>query len=106
MRKSISPNGLTLSQLEDVEIPEHHTANAKPDSNFIVTMTVALILTQSSSLQMIHRFAQIPGRIHFNTTGECSRPCVNTQRRRCCAGDTRLGPYITRPLASHYKRPC
>ena len=61
MRKSIFPNGLTLSQLEDVDFPEHHTANAKPDSNFIVTMTMALILTQSSSLQMIHRFAQIPG---------------------------------------------
>ena len=33
MRKAIFPNGPKLSQLEDVDFPEHHAANAKPDSD-------------------------------------------------------------------------
>ena len=33
MRKAIFPNGLKLSQLEDVDFPEHHTANVKADSD-------------------------------------------------------------------------
>ena len=33
MRKAIFPNGLKLSELEDVDFPEHHAANAKPDSD-------------------------------------------------------------------------
>ena len=33
MRKAIFPNGLKLSQLEDVDFPEHHAADAKPDSD-------------------------------------------------------------------------
>ena len=56
MRKAIFPNGLKLSQLEDVDFPEHHAANAKP-------VAVAVILTQSFSLRMIHRLAQILGRM-------------------------------------------
>ena len=33
MRKSIFPNGLELSQLEDIHFQEHHLAHAKPDSD-------------------------------------------------------------------------
>ena len=31
--KAIFPNGLKVSQLEDVDFPEHHAANAKPDAD-------------------------------------------------------------------------
>ena len=33
IRKAIFPNAMKLSQLEDLDIPEHHPANAKPDSD-------------------------------------------------------------------------
>ena len=33
MRKAIFPNGMKLSQLDDADFPEHHLANAKPDSD-------------------------------------------------------------------------
>ena len=34
LRKAIFPNDLKLSQLEDVDFPEHHAANARLDSDF------------------------------------------------------------------------
>ena len=62
MQKSIFPNAMKLSQLEDVDSQSTTRQMQSPTLILIPIMTVALILTQSSSLRMIHRLAQILGK--------------------------------------------